>query len=30
MGLGFLVDGFWGLWCGAFLGVGVLFINIEE
>ena len=33
LGLGFLVDGVSGLWCGAFwvfLRVGAHYINIEE
>ena len=32
LGLGFSVDGVWGLWCGAFwiFGVGALYINIKE
>ena len=32
LGLGFSVDGFWGLWCGAFwvFWVGALYISIKE
>ena len=32
LGLGFSVDGVWGLWCGAFwfFWVGALYINIKE
>ena len=32
LGLGFSVDGVWGLWCGAFwfFWVGTLYINIKE
>ena len=32
LGLGFSVDGVWGLWCGAFwvFGVGALYINMKE
>ena len=29
LGLGFSVDGVWGLWCGVFW-VGALYINIKE
>ena len=32
LGLGFSVDGVWGLWCGAFwvFWFGALYINIKE
>ena len=32
LGLGFSVDGVWGLWCVAFwvFRVGALYINIKE
>ena len=32
LGLGFSVDGVWGLWCGAFwvFWDGALYINIKE